>query len=240
MPTKSSPTSEKRATISELPEEERPRERLLSKGADTLSLTELIAILLSTGTRGKSALCLAEELLFRFHGLEGLLDASLDELIEIKGIGRAKAIGLKAAFAIASRGKQLGKQEKAPLDTPEAVYHLLGSEIAKEKQEVLAVVLCDSKRKFLLWEIVSVGTLTQVLVHPREVFYPAVRHKAAALYVLHNHPSGDPTPSLADITLTRNLIAAAKVMRIELIDHLIVTDCDFVSLKRHGVWRLSP
>jgi len=214
-----------------LPEAERPRERLIKYGVEALSLTELLAILLTSGTRGKSVLELAQELLIRFGGLSGLLGASISELTEVKGIGRAKAIQLKAAFGIAIR------REETPLKlkmTSLEAYELVRDELAYEKQEKLVVILKDVKERLIGHETVAVGTLSEVLVHPREVFFPAVRHKAASLILVHNHPSGDPTPSKADLELTRHLMKSSDVMGIGLDDHLIVGAHSFISLRREG------
>lgn len=217
-----------------LPEEERPRERLLCQGVDALSLSELLAIVLATGTKGKSVLDLSEELLTHFGSLQSLLDASVSELTEIKGIGKAKAIQLKAVFGIALRSQRLSLPDKPSLNTPKEVFDLIRSDIAHEKQEMLMVVLRDVRGRLIHRERVSVGTLSEVLVHPREVFYPAVRHKASSLIIAHNHPSGDPTPSQADLALTRLLLQSSRVMGIGLDDHLIVSARSFISLREKG------
>ncbi|HSW86521.1 MAG TPA: DNA repair protein RadC [Rhabdochlamydiaceae bacterium] len=214
-----------------VPEDERPRERLLKEGTDALAIFELLAILLGTGTKGKSVIQLAQEILIRFRGIDGLLDASIPELMEIKGIGKAKAILLKAAFGIARKAsrKQLGLIESSI-----QAYEMVKNEISHYKQEVLIVILRDVRGRAIHQEKVSVGTLSEVLVHPREVFYPAVRYKAHSLIIAHNHPSGDPTPSNVDLELTRLLMHSSRVMGIGLDDHLIIGADSFVSLKEKG------
>lgn len=214
-----------------VPEDERPRERLLKEGTDALAISELLAILLGTGTKGKSVIQLAQEILIRFRGIDGLLDASIPELMEIKGIGKAKAILLKAAFGIARKAsrKQLGLIESSI-----QAYEMVKNEISHYKQEVLIVILRDVRGRAIHQEKVSVGTLSEVLVHPREVFYPAVRYKAHSLIIAHNHPSGDPTPSNVDLELTRLLMHSSRVMGIGLDDHLIIGADSFVSLKEKG------
>ncbi|MBS0615933.1 MAG: DNA repair protein RadC [Verrucomicrobia bacterium] len=217
----------------EIPHSERPRERLLSHGAAALSLQELLAILLSTGTTGKSVIDLSHELVAKFHNLEGLLEASIPELMEVKGIGKAKAIQLKAAFGIALRRSP--RTSKMKISSQEA-YDLIKEELAREKKEILKVILKDVKGYLISCETVSMGTLSEVLVHPREVFYPAVRNKASSMIIAHNHPSGDPTPSESDLSLTRHLARSSRVMGIHLEDHLIVGASRFVSLKQMGVF----
>lgn len=222
-------------TIHSIPEEERPRERLLRHGQEALSLADLLAILLGTGTRGKSVLLLAQEMLLQFGGLAGLLEASIEELKQVKGIGDAKAIQLKAAFGIAQRSVKDSLVAKPGLHTPDQAYAIAQQVIAHEKQEVLLVLLKDIKGRLIHQEKVSIGTLSEVLVHPREVFYPAVRHKAFSIIVAHNHPSGDPTPSQADLELTGVLLQSSRVMSIRLDDHLIVCPQSYVSLRERGV-----
>ncbi len=217
-----------------LPSEDRPRERLLKGGAESLSLSELLAILLSTGTKGKSSLLLAQEVLARFGSLSGLLEASIAELEEIKGIGSAKAISLKAALEIASRATGTDRAEKPPARTSNEIYALVKDCLGNAKQEMLMVVLRDVKGRAIHQELIGIGTLSEVLVHPREVFYPAVRHKAHSLVVVHNHPSGDPTPSKADIDLTAVLVQSGRVMGINLADHLIVGAGKYTSLRQEG------
>jgi DNA repair protein RadC len=222
------------ANLKSLPQEERPRERLLSDGIDALSLSELIAIVLGSGMQGKSVLKLSQEILERFGGLEKLLDASVVELMQIKGIGQAKAIQLKAVFGIALKCRKPLFSSKYAIASAAAAYELAQAEIAHLPQEVLLVILRDIKGNLIHLEQVGMGTLSRVLVHPREVFYPAVRHKAHSLIVAHNHPSGDPTPSSADFELTRTLFESSKIMSIGFDDHLIVCRNTFISLKEKG------
>lgn len=218
----------------ELPQELRPRERLERQGTQALSVAELLAIILGSGTRGNSVLDLSREILVRFGSLERLLEASVVELMQIKGIGKAKAIQLKAVFGIALKCKYAEAPDKAQIASPAHAYALASPDLAQEKQEALLVLLRDVRGCLIHQEIVAKGTLSEILVHPREVFFPAVRYKAHSLILAHNHPSGDPTPSEADLTLTRHLILAGRTMGIALDDHLIVCAHRFVSLRDQG------
>ena len=218
--------------LHDIPLEERPRERLISHGVEALSLAELLAILLSTGVQGKSVLTLAHEILAKFGTVERLLEASISELCEIKGVGKAKAIRLKAAFGIAL--KMSSRAVSNIFINSGDAYALVKDDLSRQKQEMLVVILKDVKGRLITHEKISVGTLSEVLVHPREVFYPAVRHKASSFILAHNHPSGDPTPSLADLELTRHLMRSSRIMGIGLEDHLIIGANHFVSLKEAG------
>jgi|SRR6267154_1258228 len=220
--------------IKSLPVNERPRERLMREGVGVLSLAELIAIVLGSGLPGKSVLKLSQEILERFGSLDNLLNASLAELMQIKGIGKAKAIQLKAVFAIALKCRKPLALKKHFISSAKDAYDLAQAEIAHIPQEVLLVILRDVRGNLIHLEQVSVGTLSQVLVHPREVFYPAVRYKAYSLIIAHNHPSGDPKPSPSDLELTRSLVQASQVMSIRLDDHLIICRDQFVSLRELG------
>ena len=222
------------SSLKSFPKEERPRERLQKEGGTALSLSELIAIVLGSGTRGKSVVHLSREILSHFGNLENLLDATIVELMQIKGIGKAKAIQLKAVFEIAARCQKISRPERIRIETPLQAYALAKEEIADEKKEVLIVLLRDVRGCLIHQERVSIGTLSQVLVHPREVFYPAVRYKAHSMIIAHNHPSGDPTPSSADFQLTASLIESGKVMGIGLDDHLIVCKSSFLSFYQQG------
>ncbi len=220
--------------IKSLPSEERPRERLEREGIEALSIAELLAIVLGSGTQGKSVLDLSQELLEHFGGLEKLLDASIIELMQIKGIGKTKAILLKAVFGIAIKCRKPFSTQKYFIASAKEAYDLAQGEIAHIPKEVLLVILRDVRGNLIHYEQVAVGTLSQVLVHPREVFYPAVRYKAHSLIIAHNHPSGDPKPSQADFALTRALAQAGQVMNIGLDDHLIVCRDRYVSLRELG------
>lgn len=220
--------------LSDYPESERPRERLLQEGVDALSLAEMLAILMSTGTKGKNVLTLAHELIGRFKGAAGLMAASVPELMEVKGIGKAKAITLKAAFGIARKLVVQAFHEKPEISHPQQIFDWLKDDLTQRKQEVMVAILRDAKGRLLHQEEIACGTLSEVLVHPREVFYPAVRHKAHSLIIAHNHPSGDPTPSKADLELTRVLMHAGRVMGIGLDDHLIIGSHTFFSLRKKG------
>lgn len=220
--------------VLQIPESERPRERLVHAGVDALSLKELLAIVLGTGTKGKDVLKLAEELVLRFEDLKGLLEATVEELAEVKGIGKTKALLLQAVFGIAKQACKPLLSQKALIRNAKTAFELARSEIAHHKQEVLLVILRDAKGRLIHHEKVSIGTLSEVLVHPREVFYPAIRHKAHSVILAHNHPSGDPTPSEADLSLTRLLLQSGRVVGIHVSDHLIVSSTAFVSLREQG------
>lgn len=216
------------------PETERPRERLLSKGPDALSDAHLLAILLRTGRRDSSAVQVAIELLHRVGGVAGLAKCGVDELCRISGIGPAKAAQLKAAI-------ELGRRAMAePLSTGTRVtcsgdlFKHFHPSLRDLKHEVFKVVLLDAKNTVLKESTVSEGSLTLSIVHPREVFALAVRESAAAVIFLHNHPSGDPTPSLEDRQLTDRLLAAGKVLGIRVLDHVVMGDGRYVSFADQG------
>ena len=212
---------------------ELPRERLLRDGINALSMQELIAILLGTGTQGKSVLILAQEVLLRFGGMEGLFNASVEELIAVKGIGKAKAVLLKAAFGIALRAAKEKCVPANKIATIQDVLDIARAEIGHLKKEALLIILRDVKCRLIHHEVISIGTLSEVLVHPREVFQPAIRHGAYSIIICHNHPSGDPTPSKADIALTDQLAECAKIVGITLVDHLIICREAHTSLRNH-------
>lgn len=221
-------------SIQQLPEEERPRERLKHAGAESLSTTELIAIILGSGSRTKPVLQLAHEVISRFDGLKNLAEATLSELLEIKGIGLAKAIQLKAALNLGMRASRQAYTPKYKIEHPSHAYNLIKDELEHEKRELFVAIMQDIKGFVICREVVSIGSLSQTLVHPREVFYLAVRHKASSLIVAHNHPSGDPTPSAEDYEMTQQLVDAGRLMRIPLQDHLIIGDQRYLSLRQQG------
>lgn len=214
-----------------LPASELPRERLLRDGIDALSLQELVAILLGTGTQGKSVLILAQEMLLHFGGIDGLLNATVEELIKLKGVGKAKAILLKAAFGIALRAEKGKNKPNRKILTMEDAVEVARPEIGHLKKEALLILLCDVRSRLIHQEIISKGTISEVLVHPREVFQPAVRYGASGIIICHNHPSDDSTPSRSDIILTDQLLNCSKLMGITLIDHLIITKNSFHSFR---------
>ena len=226
--------------IRDLPAAERPRERLIDQGAEALRNSELLAILLRTGMKGVSAIQVAEQLLRRFDTLDNLSRATIEELQSCKGVGRDKAVALKSAFTLARRMALEVRQEAPTLDGPELIADLLREENRGYNVEHFQVVLLNSRRRLIRVERISQGTLDTILVHPREVFKPAIAANAAAIVLVHNHPSGDPTPSEADIRVTRDLIRAGQLLKIEVLDHVILGRAtrerpkDFASLRELG------
>ncbi|MGN6553324.1 MAG: RadC family protein [Verrucomicrobiota bacterium] len=226
--------------IKDMPSSERPRERLVEYGADALKNSELIAILLRTGMKGVSAVQVAEQLLKKFLNLDTLSRAGIDDLRQIKGIGPDKAIALKSAFTLARRMAAEMRQESPTLDNPERIADLLREENRAYEVENFQVVLLNTRRKLIRVEKISQGTLDTILVHPREVFKMAIAANASALVLVHNHPSGDPTPSEADVKVTRDLIRAGQLLKIEVLDHVIIGRAteqrpkDFSSLRELG------
>ena len=236
-------------TIKDFPEEERPRERLLRHGPRALSNTELLAILIRTGTRRDTALGLARRLLRLGHegaatcqgdpleppdGLRYLAGASFEELARVQGIGPAKAAQILAAIELGRRLATTGGP-RAVIRSPSDARNLLSAEMRDLDKEHFRAILLDTKNQVLGVETVSVGSLDSSLVHPREVFKGAVKRSAAAIILVHNHPSGDPTPSGDDIRITRQLIQAGRIMGIEVLDHLILGEGRYLSFREQGI-----
>lgn len=207
--------------IREMVESERPRERLLQRGADSLKTSELIAILLRTGMQGKSAVVLGEEILSKYSSLDNLRRASVGELSKIKGIGMTKAVQLKAAFELASR-LSASKRSELPIETPDDIWQLLGDEMRMLPYESLRVIALNSKLRLIAVKEISRGILNETVAHPREIFRAAMENHAYGVVIVHNHPSGDPAPSASDLKLTEELRKAAQILQIHLLDHIIL------------------
>ena len=226
--------------LKDQPVSERPRERLVEHGADALSHAELIAILLRTGLKGVNAVEIGRQLLQKFGTLQVLARTSVDDLRSVKGIGRDKAVTLVAAFALARTMAKDLQRELPVLETPEAIVELLREENRVRQVETFQVILLNTRRRLIRIESISQGTLDTILVHPREVFRPAIAAGAAAIILAHNHPSGDPTPSEADIKVTRDLIRAGQLLKIEVLDHIVLGRAtqerskDYASLRELG------
>jgi len=226
--------------IKDIPASERPRERLAAQGADSVGNSDLIAILLRTGLQGKSALVIGAELLAKFQTLDRLSQASVPELCAVKGIGRDKAVTLKAAFTLARRMAAEIRAERPMLDSPERISDWLREDFRATGVERLVVLLLDTRRRLIRVEELAHGTLDAIHVHAREVFKHAITANAAAIALAHNHPSGDPTPSEADIKVTRDLIRAGQLLKIEVVDHVILgrrtteRERDYASLRELG------
>lgn len=219
-------------SISRIPEAERPRERLQQHGAEAMSNADLLAIILGSGSKSVPVLQLAQDIMEHFGSLPKLAEATIEELCHIKGLGKAKATQLKACFSIGNRISKLALPVKYRIEHPIHAYHLIKDLLEHEKREIFYVIMQDAKGYVINHQVVAIGTLSQTLVHPREVFYPAIRHKASSIIIAHNHPSGDPTPSKQDYEVTKVLIEAGKVIGIPVKDHLIIGLQTFESLRQ--------
>jgi DNA repair protein RadC len=222
-------------TIKELPLAERPRERLLYAGAAALSTTELMAIILRTGVGGQSALSVSQRLLVRFDGLTGVARASATELVAERGVGQAKVAQLKAAFELGRRLLVASPTERPQVRSPADAAQLLMAEMSLLEQEHLRLVLLDTKNYVLSIPTVYVGSLNTSLVRIGELFRYALKENCAALIVAHNHPSGDPTPSPEDVIMTGKIVEGGQLLDIEVLDHLVIGQGRFVSLKERGL-----
>jgi len=221
--------------VRELPPDERPRERLKRLGAEALTTSELIAILFRTGSRKSGAQDVAQRLLARFGDLERVARASLEELCEVEGVGKVKAMEVKAALELGRRLAGFKGDEKPVIRSPEDASALFMSDFQGLDKEHFRAVLLNTKNCVLKSVEISVGSLDSSLVHPRECFKPAVAASAASIILLHNHPSGDPEPSADDIAITKRLKEAGKTLGIDVLDHIIFGQGTFVSLKEKGV-----
>jgi len=225
-----------RLTIRDLPQGERPRERLKQYGARHLSNTELVAILLRTGMQGENVLSLSSRLLAKFKGLAGLGRASFAELCAERGLSEAKACQVMAALELGRRFVSLAPEERMVISSPKDVANLVMAEMAAFDQEHLRVVLLNTKNEVLGIQEIYIGNVNSSVVRPGEVLRPAVRDNAPSIILVHNHPSGDPTPSPEDVAITKELLAAGKLMGIELLDHLVVGSGNrYVSLNEKGL-----
>jgi len=225
--------SKVKKTIKELPEFERPREKLIKKGVKALKKEELIAILLRSGLKGKNALEVANDILLKY-GDKKLLSASYEELRNMRGIGPTKAVQILAAIELGSRlFKEKSEKEIYINSAEDAIKELV--HIKENKKENFIVLYLDARNKLIYKETVSIGSLNANLVHPREVFEPAVRHLAAQIVLAHNHPSGDPEPSEDDLVITKKLVESGKILGIEIFDHIIIVKDDFFSFKNKGI-----
>ena len=219
--------------VRDLPKEDRPREKLIGRGAAALSDTELLAILLRTGTPSVSVLHLAEEVLakYRDKGLVAIMNMSPQEIATVHGVGLAKAATIVAAVELGRRLSTRAAQKTEKIEGPEDAARYMMPMLRYEQKEHFLVMLLDVRNRVIATSTISVGGLTSSIAHPREVFREAIRHSAAALILVHNHPSGDPSPSREDIQLTRQMMKAGEVMGIPVLDHIILANDDFLSIK---------
>jgi DNA repair protein RadC len=217
-----------------LPREDRPREKLFERGPAALGINELLAVVLGTGTRHHSALDLANDLLGRAGGLEGLARSSAPALARLPGLREARAARLAAAIELGRRAASPAAISRPRFRLPEDAARFLLPRFANKPLEEFGVLSLDTRNRLMRFEVVSTGSLTGALVHPREVFREAAIVRAAAIIVFHNHPSGDPTPSLEDRDLTRRLQRAGSVLGIDLLDHIILGSETYWSFKEHG------
>jgi len=222
-------------TLRDIPEQDRPRERMLREGVQALSDAELLAVLLRTGTMNESAVALAQRVLKEAGGLRHIPDMSVPEMTRVKGIGKAKALQIHAGIELGRRLSQLRQGDKPVIRSPRDAAELLMEELRYLQKEHFVVLFLNTKNRLIGKETLSVGSLNASLVHPREVFRSAIKRGSASIICAHNHPSGDPSPSKEDIALTNRLVDAGNIIGIELLDHLVIGDGIFVSLKEQGV-----
>jgi DNA repair protein RadC len=221
--------------IRDIPKQDRPRERMLQVGAQAVSTAELLAIVMRTGVGGENVLHLAERLLSQFGSLPGLARASITELKAVNGIGKVKAIEIKAAIEIGRRLMATSPEDRPTVTSPADAANLLMSEMMLLEQEHLRLILLDTRNKVRSTPTIYVGSLNTSVIRIGELFRAALRENAAAFIVAHNHPSGDPSPSPEDINVTRQIARAGELLDIELLDHIIIGHKRYVSLKERGL-----
>lgn len=227
-------------TMKSIPQEERPCEKCLLRGPESLSDAELLAVILRTGSKGESALELSRKILAlggEGNGLLGIYHMSISDLIKIRGLGKVKAVQLKAIAELSKRFARAQFSEGISFKDPVSVAEYYMEELRHLEQEVLLVVMLNSKGRLIRDQIVSKGTVRASLISPREIFIEALRNQAVSIILLHNHPSGVPDPSPEDIELTKRVKEAGEMLGIELIDHIIIGDCQAVSIREQGIWQ---
>jgi len=224
-------------TVHDLPPSERPRERLFKLGSEALSAQEILALILGRGIRGESVIETSQKLLSRFGDLKRVANASVEELTQTRGIGPAKAAQIKAALELSKRLEaDVGEKPKPILKSPEDVAAEVRSKVKDKKKEHFWVLCLDTRNRLIDSKLVSIGSLDTSIVHPREVFKEAISSSAASVIFVHNHPSGDPEPSKEDVELTKRLVKAGEIIGIDVLDHIIVCDRSYLSLKAKNLF----
>ena len=221
--------------IRDMPLSERPRERLQRIGPSAVSTAELIAIILRTGSSGENVVRLAERILFHFGDLRKIEQATIPELCQVKGVGPAKAIEIKAAIELGRRAKLAGVPDKPRITSPADAANLVMSEMGILEQEHLRVMLLDTRNSVLKLVTIYIGSLNSAVVRVGEIFRAAIRENAAGIIVIHNHPSGDPAPSQDDVRVTKEIVKAGKILTVQVLDHLVIGHNRFVSMREQGL-----
>jgi DNA repair protein RadC len=224
-----------RPMMREIALDDRPRERLVQVGERSLATAELLAIILRTGTGGENVVRLAERVLAALGGLSGLARASVTEMQAVRGVGRVKAIEIKAALELGRRLMVSAPEERSRITSPADAANLLMSEMGYLEQEHLRVILLDTRNRVLATPTIYVGSLNTSVIRVAELFRPAIQENAAALIVAHNHPSGDPAPSPEDIRVTRQIRQAGELLDIDVLDHVVIARQGYISLKERGL-----
>jgi len=227
----------KATMVKDLPMAERPREKLLEKGASALSNAELLAILLRTGTKEESVIHVAERLIAncKEQGISSIVNLSVNQLSSFKGIGLTKAVTILAAVELGCRISSKAAVERYVIHGPEDAASYVMPRLRYERKEHFMTLLLNMKNQVLALKCISIGSLNASIVHPREVFQAAIENNAAAMILIHNHPSGDPEPSKEDINVTHRLVEAGAIMDIPVLDHVIIGDKKYISLKEKGM-----
>lgn len=223
-----------------IPKEERPYEKCLAHGAGVLSDAELLAVILRTGSKGESALELSRKVLAQHgegSGLLGIYHMSISDLTRVKGLGKVKAIQLKCVAELSKRISRQTFSDGISFKDPAAVARYYMEEMRHQEQEILMLAMLNSKGLLIADQVISKGTVRAAMSSPREIFIEAVRHHAVSIILLHNHPSGIPDPSREDILMTRRVRDAGRLLGIELLDHIIIGDCQAVSMREQGIWQ---
>jgi len=225
-------------TLRDLPMGERPRERLHKYGAESLSLQELLSLIFGRGNKGESVVTISQKIISIFGSLSNLSEVSVEELKKINGVGLAKACQLKACFEISrrlSREEDSDKNECVIIQSPENIFPLLREKIINFNKEHFLVVSLDSRNRVIDINTISIGTLNSSLIHPRETFEVAIKNHSAKIIICHNHPSGELKPSEEDLIVTQNLVKAGKLLRIEILDHIIISKEKWFSMKKNKI-----
>lgn len=227
---------DKNFKILDLPENERPLEKLLALGADTLSNSELLAIILRCGVRGENVLSLSQRIIGELQGLDGIMNASYSEITSISGIKKVKASQILAMVELFRRFNTLkSNRQRVGINSPKDIADMLMIEMASLNQEILKLVVLNTKNKVIRVKDVFKGSLNSSIVHPREIYSEAIKCGGASIIICHNHPSGDSTPSKEDINITIRIKECGKIIGIELLDHIIIGDNKYTSLKEKGI-----